>query len=184
MSASRPYPEQFVKTWQFDDGTEAVIRPIRPSDEPMMVVFHTTVSERSVYLRYFHMMSLDRRVSHERLRRICFIDYDRDIVLVAERRHPETAEQQILAVGRLNKARQVNEAEFAVLIGDEFQGHGLGTELVRNLLEIARAEKLDRVTADILPENDNMLRVCRLFGFRLQHSVEEHVVKADLALES
>ena len=182
--AIRPYPVQYLTPWRFDDGTEVLIRPIRPEDEPLMVRFHGTVSERSVYLRYFHMINLDSRVAHERLTRICFIDYDREMALVVERRNPETSEREILAVGRLTKARQTNEAEFAVLIGDEFQGHGLGTELVRHLLEIARAEKLNRVTADILPENDPMMRICRQLGFRLQYSIEEHVVKADLALES
>src|SRR6266404_2906330 len=108
----RPYPMQYVKPWRFDDGTEILIRPIRPEDEPLMVRFHGTLSERSVYLRYFNMSSLDYRVSHERLVRICHIDYDRKIVLVAER------ESAILAVGRLVKSQEANEAEFAMLIGD------------------------------------------------------------------
>ena len=178
----RSYPAQFVKSWRFDDGTDVAIRPIRPDDEPAMVRFHAAVSERSVYLRYFHMLSLDSRVSHERLKRICYIDYDRDMVLVVERANPETRKPEILAVGRLNKTSDATEAEVAVLISDEFQGHGLGTELVRNLIDIARAEKLQRVTADILPENDHMLHVCRLLGFHLRHSIEEHVVKAELPL--
>src|ERR1700694_5523167 len=108
----RPYPEQYVKPWRFDDGTEILIRPIRPEDEPMMVHFHATLSERSVYLRYFHMIKLDHRASHERLTRICLVDSDREMVLVAERLSPETAEREILAVGRLVRAPDANEAEF------------------------------------------------------------------------
>ena len=173
----RPYPVQYVKPWRFDDGTEILIRPIRPEDEPLMVRFHGTLSERSVYLRYFNMSSLDYRVSHERLARICHVDYDREIALVAER------ESEILAVGRLVKSQEANEAEFAMLIGDAVQHHGLGTEMLRRLIEIARAEKLTRVTADILPENEHMLHVSKLLGFRLRHSTEEHVVKAELLLE-
>ena len=168
--------------WLFDDGTEILIRPIRPEDEPLMVRFHATVSERSVYLRYFHMINLDHRTSHERLTRICFIDYDREMVLVAERRNPETAEREILAVGRLNKAPDANEAEFAMLISDTFQHHGLGTEMLRRLLEFARAEKLERVTAEILAENDPMAKVCKSLGFRLRYSLEERVIKAELVL--
>jgi acetyltransferase len=161
---------------------EILIRPIRPEDEPLMVRFHGTLSERSVYLRYFHFSSLDYRVSHERLRSICFVDYDREIALVAERTNPATAEREILAAGRLAKSPQANEAEFAMLIGDTFQHHGLGTEMLRRLVEIAQAEKLSRVTADILPENDHMLRVCKLLGFSLRYSTEERVVKAELLL--
>jgi acetyltransferase len=150
------------------------IRPIRPEDEPGMVQFHQKLSAHSVYLRYFHMMNLDSRVSHERLKRICFIDNDREKVLVAEQDH------EILAVGRLMKESDANQAEFAILIADPFQGRGLGTELLRQLIEIARAEKLDRITAEILPENDHMIHVCRQLGFELRHSPEEHLVKAEL----
>ena len=129
------------------------------------------------------MINLDHRVSHERLTRICFVDYDREMVLVAERQNPETAEREILAVGRLVRASEANEAEFAMLISDAFQHHGLGTEMLRQLLEFARAEKLTRVTAEILPENDHMANVCKLLGFRLRYSLEEHVIKAELLLE-
>lgn len=182
--AIRPYPVQYVKPWRLDDGMEILIRPIRPGDEPLMVRFHGTLSERSVYLRYFHLSSLDYRVSHERLRGICFVDYDREIALVAERPSPLTAEPEILAVGRLAKAPQANEAEFAMLIGDAFQHHGLGTEMLRRLIEVARAENLTRVTADILPENDHMLHVCKLLGFELRYSTEERVIKAELLLDA
>ena len=74
--------------WTATDGTTLVLRPIRPEDEPMLVAFHGTLSERSVSLRYFHAMKLSTRVAHERLTRICFIDYDREMALVAERQDP------------------------------------------------------------------------------------------------
>jgi acetyltransferase len=158
-----------------EGSTEVLIRPIRPEDEPLMARFHATLSERSVYLRYFHMLPLDARIDHKRLTRICFIDYDREMVLVAE----QAAE--ILAVGRLIREGNAKEAEFAVLISDEFQGHGLGTELLKRLIEIARADGLDRVTADILGENRQMIEICKLLGFRLEYGGDS-VVKAKLDL--
>jgi len=164
-----------VKPWLLEDSTKVLVRPIRPEDEPLMARFHATLSERSVYLRYFHMLPLDARIDHQRLTRICFIDYDREMVLVAER------DQEILAVGRL--VREEKEAEFAVLISDKFQGHGLGTELVKRLIEIARADGLDRVIADILGENRQMIEICKLLGFRLEYS-GEGVVKAELDLRA
>jgi acetyltransferase len=139
--------------------------------------FHATLSERSVYLRYFHMLPLDARVDHNRLTRICFIDYDREMVLVAER------DQEILAVGRLVRAENEKEAEFAVLISDKFQGHGLGTELLKRLIEIARADGLDRVTAEILGENRQMIEICKLLGFHLEYA-GQNVVKAELDLNA
>ena len=82
------------------------IRPIRPEDEPLMVRFHETLSEQSVYMRYFHMLGLTQRIAHERLTRICFIDYDREMALVAERQDPESGEREIMGVARLSRARQ------------------------------------------------------------------------------
>ncbi|MGA7500404.1 MAG: acetate--CoA ligase family protein, partial [Isosphaeraceae bacterium] len=83
--AIRPYPSQYITTWTDEDGTQVVLRPIRPEDEPLLVKFHGTLSERSVSFRYFHAMKLTARVAHERLTRICFIDYDREMALVADR---------------------------------------------------------------------------------------------------
>jgi acetyltransferase len=82
--AIRPYPLKYVSSWTMKDGSAVTIRPIRPEDEPLLVRFHETLSDRSVYLRYFCSLSLSRRVAHERLLRICFGDYDREIALVAE----------------------------------------------------------------------------------------------------
>ena len=89
-----------------------------------MVKFHATLSDRTVYLRYFCSLSLVRRTSHERLGRICFCDYDREMVLVAEYRDPQSGELHILAVGRLNKLQTDKEAEVAVVVSDEYQRRG------------------------------------------------------------
>jgi len=158
------------------------IRPIRPEDEPGMVRFHETLSERSVYYRYFHMMNLEQRTTHERLRRICFIDYDREMVLVAERRNSETGESEILGVGRMSKVQWINEAEVAVLVSDKWQGRGLGKELLARLLIVGANEKLDRLTAEILPDNRDVMHVCEKLGFSLEHSLEDEVVKAEFKL--
>jgi acetyltransferase len=180
--AIRPYPTQYVATWTLKDGSPVTIRPIRPEDEPLMVQFHQTLSEHSVYFRYFHMIKLSQRVAHERLIRICFNDYDRELALVADRQDPQTSEHAILAVGRLSKRPGKNEAEFALLVGDPFQGQGLGSELLRRLLQVGRDERLDRIVADILPDNYAMQRICKELGFRLQHRMDEGVVEAELVL--
>ncbi|HEV2696893.1 MAG TPA: acetate--CoA ligase family protein, partial [Terriglobales bacterium] len=96
--AIRPYPVQYVWDWAMKDGTAVTIRPIRPEDEPLMAKFHETLSDRSVYLRYFGSLSLKTRIAHERLVRICFGDYDRELALVAEVKG--TAGPDIVGVGR------------------------------------------------------------------------------------
>jgi acetyltransferase len=180
--AIRPYPTQYVTSWAMKDGTPVTIRPIRPEDEPLIVRFHESLSERSVQMRYFASMKLSTRVAHERLIRICFNDYDRELALVADRKDPQTSEHEIMGVGRLIKLHGVNEAEFALLVSDRWQGCGVGTQLLRLLLEVGRAEQLDRITADILVENSEMQHLCEKLGFQLSGRIGESVVRAVIQL--
>jgi acetyltransferase len=170
--AIRPYPAAYVRGWTLRDGSAVTIRPIRPEDEPLLVAFHRTLSQESVYLRYFHMMSLSARTAHERLIRICFTDYAREMALVADRRDPASGEHAVLAVARLSRIHGRNQAEFSMLVSDPHQHQGLGTELLRLLLEIGRDEGLERVTAEVLHENRAMQRVCEKLGFRLRPTAE------------
>jgi acetyltransferase len=148
-----------------------------------MVVFHGTLSQETVFLRYFHMMGLDQRIAHERLARICFIDYDREMALVVERKDPETGGREIIGVGRLTKAFGKREAEFAILISDRYQRHGLGSELLRRLIEIGRDEGLQRITGEFLPDNTGMRSVCQRLGFHFRRAIEDPtVVQAEIEL--
>ncbi len=180
--AIRPYPIRYVSQWPMPDGDAVTIRPIRPEDEPLLVRFHETLSERSVYMRYFRALQLSQRVAHERLTRICFIDYDREMALVAEHRDPATDNREIAGVARLIKLYGTEDAECAILISDRFQRRGLGLELVRRLLQVARDENVRRVTADILPDNHAMQRICEKLGFRVHYDVDDRLVKAELEL--
>jgi acetyltransferase len=180
--AIRPYPLKYVAPWTMKDGNQVTIRPIRAEDEPLMVKFHETLSDRSVYLRYFCSLSLSRRVAHERLLRICFGDYDREMVLVAERTDPGTGERRILGVGRMNKLHSGNEAEVAVLVSDKYQGLGLGNELLRRVVEVARDEKLSRVSAEMLTDNVAMQIIMKHLGFGVRASDDMSSVRAFLDL--
>src|SRR5215472_18047550 len=118
---ARPYPTRYVSSWTMRDQTQVTIRPIRPEDEPLMVKFHETLSDRTVYMRYFCSMSFAARAAHERLVRICQGDYEREMVLVVEHTDSQTGERHILGVGRLNKLQADREAEVAVLVSDQYQ---------------------------------------------------------------
>ncbi len=171
--AIRPYPTQYVGPWTLADSTTVTIRPIRPEDEPLLVRFHATLSDQSVYGRYFSPMSFSQRTTHERLTRICFIDYDRELALIAEQTDPQTGERAVLAIGRLCRERDRQTAEAAVVVGDPFQGRGLGTELLRRLLEVARMEQIRHVTGLILADNHAMRQICAKLGFRIHRSIDD-----------
>ncbi|MEP7307682.1 MAG: GNAT family N-acetyltransferase [Acidobacteriota bacterium] len=179
--AIHPYPIQHVGQWTLKNGSEVTIRPIRPEDEPLMARFHQTVSERSVYFRYLHLIGLSQRIAHERLTRVCFIDYARDMALVAEHREDANA-PVILAVGRLMKTRGANEAEFAILVADAVQRQGLGAELLRRLVQIGRDQKLARIVASIDVDNRDMQIVSERSGFTVSYDRHEDLMKARLDL--
>jgi acetyltransferase len=180
--AIRPYPTQYVTPWKLKDGTPVMLRPIRPEDEPLIVQFHKTLSERSVYYRYFSVLKLDQRVAHERLTRICFNDYDREIALVADRRDAKTGRHEILGVARLSKLRGLDEAEFAMVVSDLWQNQGLGTQLLKTLVQIGRDEKLARITATILPDNREMQHLCRNVGFTIHREAVGPDCHAEIVL--
>lgn len=181
-SAIRPYPARYISRWKMKNGEQVLIRPIRPEDEPLMVKFHETLSEKSVYLRYFHMENLDARVAHDRLIRKCFIDYDREIALVADRALPSTLGHEIMGVGRLSKLRDAKEGEVAVLVSDRYQNLGLGTELLRRLIQVGHDEELQEIVANVLPENVVMQALADRFGFKVRQTGDPGTVVAVLNL--
>lgn len=175
----RPYPSQYVWEWKLKDGTPVTIRPIRPEDEPLMVEFHTTLSERSVYLRYFCSLSLSTRVEHERLVRICFASYDRGFALVADHLNQETGQHELLGVGRFSSINR-SEAEAAVLVSDRWQGRGLGTELLASVARVAREEKLKKLSGEILRDNLPTQAIFKKVGFKLRPMDDPSSVSAIL----
>ena len=180
--AIRPYPTQYVQPWTMRDGTSVTVRPIRPEDEPMLVRFHEALSERTVYLRYLKELKLSARVAHERLARLVFIDYNREMALVVVHRDPATGESSIIAVARLSKIQGTDAAEFAIVVADAYQGQGLGRELLQRLLDVGRAEKIGCIQGSILQDNTDMIRLSEDLGFRFTDVAGEPIVRAEVTL--
>jgi acetyltransferase len=177
--AIRPYPVEYVAPWKAKSGAGFVIRPIRPEDEPLIVAFHDRLSERTVVQRYFTALDLSARTAHERLTRICFTDYDRELALVAETTGPEGS-RVIAGVSRLIRDGDGHSATLAVVIADDAQGQGLGEALMRRALEAARAEGIACVLVHFLPENERVSRLARKLGFAL--SEEKGLIRGELTL--
>ncbi|HWF92910.1 MAG TPA: bifunctional acetate--CoA ligase family protein/GNAT family N-acetyltransferase, partial [Terriglobales bacterium] len=166
--AIRPYPSEYISTWLSDDEEKVTFRPIRPEDEPLMAKFHERLSDRSVYLRYFHSMTLESRVRHERLVRVCFGDYDRELVLVAETHNAVNGPQGIVGVARISRNQGDQDAEIAVIVCDEWQRSGLGSELLKRIVQIAKREKIRVINAEVLRDNVGMQTIMKRTGFRLK----------------
>jgi acetyltransferase len=181
--AIRAYPSRYISQWTANDGKPITIRPIRPEDEPLLAKFHEMLSDRTVILRYMHPMQLIERVRHERLARICHCDYNREITLVAEYTDPETGEKFILAASRLSKIHGENEARFTVLVADPYQGIGLGREMLDRIIQVAKAEKLELLHADITVDNHGFQKMVQSFGFSLTPAPDGKMMRALLKFE-
>lgn len=159
--AIRPYPIQYIETWQLKDNTPVTIRPIRPEDEPAIVQFHKDLSQETIRQRYLKAVNYEERIAHNRLLKICFNDYDREIALVLE------TGREILGVIRLSKIPGSLDATFALMVKDRWQNKGIGSKLIKTILRIAKEEKIGRITAQMLDENFQMQKLCKHFGFNL-----------------
>jgi acetyltransferase len=179
--AIRPYPIQYVSTWTAKDRTKVTIRPILPEDETLLVKFHSILSDRTVFMRYLQPIMLQERVMHERLARICHVDYDREIALAAETTDA-SQERHVMGIVRLSKIHGTNEARLSILIGDPYQGIGLGGELVRRAVEVAKKERLSRLSAILTEDNLTMKHIFEKLGFAIAPVENEKLLAAIMEL--
>ncbi len=183
--AIRPYPQQY--SWH--DRDNLLIRPIRPEDEPQLRDFHLLLTDQTVYTRFFHSMKYSSRVAHDRLTRICFNDYDREIALVVELLNSETptdgiSPNKIIAVGRIVKKHGFPEAEFGLVVADPYQHQGIGRELLTRLIQVAKAEGLERLTGEVLGSNQAMKKLCESCGFSFSSTPGPEIHHAKLELSN
>ncbi len=159
-------PRELSGTVTLPDSTALLVRPIRPEDEPRLARFHAGLSDRTVYQRYFRPIPLAQRVRHARLSRLCFADFHTEIPLVVVR-GAGSADEEILAVGRLHRDPGRPEAEFALVVADAWQRRGVGERLLARLEAVARALGCTSLTGTVLAENLPMQRLCHRLGFTL-----------------
>jgi acetyltransferase len=173
--AIAPYPKKYVTKWVLRDGTAVVLRPIKPEDENPLDEFFKSLSEATMRLRFFRTI---RYMSHETLTRYCNIDYGREIAIVAE---VQGDEKKIIGVSRLISESGKKSREFAIVVGDQWQGLGLGTRMTDHALEIGKDLILKTIYGYLLPRNSRMLNIFRRKGFKIE-PYEEDLMKATLDL--
>ncbi len=160
--AIRPYPEQYVRAAQLKDGRSIQLRPIRPEDEPMWQAMAAACSDESIHSRF---RLLVRKPSHSIASRFCFIDYDREMAIVAE--IEELGVRKIIGIGRLVADSDHDKAEYAVLVADQWQGQGLGSQLTNYCVEIGRSWGLKQIEAETDWDNRKMLATFKKAGFEI-----------------
>lgn len=170
------YPKKYVTTRKLKNGTEVVLRPIKAEDEDRFNELFRSLSPESMRFRFFQIM---KELSHEALTRYCNLDYDREIAIVAEL---QQGKKQILGAGRVIVEPDRKSGEFAVLVGDKWQGQGLGSRLMDYLIEVAKDLRLQKIFGYVMSDNHKMLELCKKKGFKLETLDDEETLKASLAL--
>jgi acetyltransferase len=175
--AIRPYPEEFVAERKMKDGTPVVLRPIKPEDEPMWHELLANCSTQSIWFRFSYLF---KQTTHEMAARYCFIDYDRELGIVAE--VEEEGQRKLIGVGRLVADMNKESAEYAVIVVDRWHGHGLGGQLTDYCLEVAKRWGVRQVVAEVSTENSRMLATFRNRGFDCNDQ-EQDVVLVSKSVE-
>lgn len=155
-----PYPAQFAGEWTLKDGTPCTIRPIRPEDATALQEFVRGLSHRSKYFRYFSSVS---ELTQNLLARYTQIDYSRELTLVATvRRDGRT---KILGEANYAALPDGKICEFAIAVANETAGQGLGSRLMRCLMEAARQQGYTEIRGQVLPDNEPMLTLMDALDF-------------------
>ncbi len=175
----RPYPESLIKNTHLRDGSPVILRPIKPEDEPMWLKLLASCSKESIYHRFRYDFYFD---SHEVATQFCFIDYDREIAIVAE--VEEDGEKKLIGVGRLIADPDVEVMEYAILITDAWQKKELGFMLTEYCLEIAKMRDIKKLMAETTRDNKPMISVFRKLNFKIRFNEDGTVtVSKDLTEE-
>jgi len=174
-----PYPAQYESQTVVKDGLAVFIRPIKPEDAPLLVDLFNTLSPTSIYYRFFSPM---KTLPHSMLARFTQIDYDREIALVAlEEGRPE---EKMLGGARVIGDPDGKKAEFAVMVGDPWQGKGVGAKLLEKCLQIAKERGVESVWGIVLRENTQMLALGRKLGFEASRTAEPGELELTIDLRS
>lgn len=166
----RPYPESLIKNATLRDGTEIVLRPIKPEDEPLWLDLLASCSKESIYHRFRYDFYFD---SHEVASQFCFIDYDREIAIVAE--VEEEGQKKLIGVGRLIADPDVEMMEYAILITDAWQKKELGYTLTNYCMEIAKSRGIKKLAAETTKDNKPMISVFRKLNFKIRFNEDTTV---------
>ena len=174
--AIHPYPRRLVKKVQLNDGTDIVIRPIRPEDAEIEAKFVRELSDQSKYFRFMNAM---HELSQEMLVRFTQIDYHNEMALIATRQLDGVEDQ--IGVARYSTNPDKTSCEFALVVSDKLHGKGIAHRLMHNLMEVARDRGLEVIEGQVLSDNKRMLELMSSLGFEISVDPDEPSIKRVVA---
>ena len=175
--AIRPYPHSLEEHVVLKNGESCLFRPILPEDEPLLRQFIAQVTKEDLYYRYFSEIN---EFTHEDLANMTQIDYDREMAIVAVRKHNESDE--IIGVTRAISDADNIDAEFSVLVRSDLKGLGLGRRLLEKMIIYTRQHGLQQLNGITMPGNQGMVTLARKLGFTVDVQLEDGIVTLSLPL--
>ena len=164
-SGSIRFPQQVVT----DEGIEISIRHVRLDDAALLIALFESLSPESIYFRFFSPL---RQIPDRMLHQLTHIDTDCEIVLGAL-----DGSGKMLGICCVSILEDRIRGEFSVLIGDPWQGKGIGAELLKRCLILANDWQVELVWGRVLPENTKMLALGRKLGFTLKHVPDDNEIE-------
>ncbi|NER80785.1 MAG: GNAT family N-acetyltransferase, partial [Leptolyngbya sp. SIO1D8] len=176
------YPTHYVQTQTLEDGTSVTLRPVRPTDESLLGDFYQRLmetAETEVYTRYPHLLNLGPHGTSEQITRLCFLDVNRELVLVAEVQNPQTGLPEIKGMGRLSKLPTEKAGQFSLVVDNDLRDRGLDSTLLQQLIDIGRQEGLPMLQTHVM-SNPALSTLCEKAGFEMGSSEIEPTARLAL----
>jgi len=170
--AIHPYPGHITSRLQLADGTNITIRPIRPEDASIEQSFVKRLSSQSKYFRFMQGLN---ELTQEMLVRFTQLDYHRELALIAV--YAEDGSETELGVARYVVNPDGRTCEFALVVADEWQGKGIGSQLLTELMNAARQRGFEEMTGEVLATNANMLELMKNLGFTIRISKQDPTIR-------
>jgi acetyltransferase len=168
--AIMPYPAHLIRAVRLSDDSACTIRPVRPEDADAVQFFVEHLSPESRYNRY---MSSIKQLPQSTLVRFTQLDYDREMALALVKIQADTQSEEMLGFARYTSDPDKTSCEFALVIADSWQGHGIGTLLMQALFETARAQGITQMTGEVLRNNKGMLKLMKKLEFEATRHPED-----------
>jgi acetyltransferase len=174
------YPEQYNKHVTLADGADIFLRPIKPSDDNLVLELFNSFSKETIYFRFFSTL---KYMPKDQLEKMTHIDYEKQMAIVALVN--EGGRGRMVAVGRYTLENEnPDTAEFAIVVQDAYQRRGIGTEVLKHLAHVAKLQGVRIITGYIMNENTRMFGALRKSGLKMtKRNWDRGITRVDIPIE-
>ncbi len=173
------YPEEYESWVNTKDGKKVFCRPLKLTDERLVRELFYQLSEDSIHYRFFHMI---KSMPHAKLQELLQVDYHQNMAMVILTGADESSE--LIGIAHYHNDARTNMAQASFLVRDDWQGKGIGRNLLSTLVDFARANGISGFTADVLSHNSNMLNVFHDCGYSVESNLSDGIYELKIPFQN